>query len=89
MGVWPPSRGKAPRANPPDLPTPTDVPICRAIVGGQADNGRVTEQSNYAVSLADLEKSVRVTPEDMVETQAVSSLHEYVDPAERVPQSAC
>jgi hypothetical protein len=49
---------------------------------GQADNGRVAEQSNYAVSLTELEKTVHVASEDMIEAQAVSSLHEYVDPAE-------
>ncbi len=34
------------------------------------------------MSLTDLEKTVHVAPEDMIEAQAVSSLHEYVHPAE-------
>jgi len=33
-------------------------------------------------SLADLERETRVDPKDMVEEQAVSGPHVYVDPAE-------
>jgi hypothetical protein len=42
----------------------------------------VDEKSPYATTLAALEDSVRVDVADMVEEQAVSSPHGYVEPAE-------
>lgn len=42
----------------------------------------MTETSKYAKSLSDLEDGVRVDPKDMVEEQAVSGPHVYVDPAD-------
>ena len=38
--------------------------------------------SKHVKSLADLERETRVDPKDMVEEQAVSGPHVYVDPAE-------
>lgn len=37
--------------------------------------------SKYAKFLSDLEDEVRVDPKDMIEEQAVSGPHVYIDPA--------
>ena len=47
-----------------------------------SDTVCMTEASKYAKSLSDLEGEVRVDPKDMVEEQAVSDPHVYVDPSD-------
>jgi hypothetical protein len=56
---------------------------------GNSASGRVardttcmTEPSKYATSLSDLEHETRVDPKDMVEEQAVSGPHVYVEPGD-------
>ena len=42
----------------------------------------MTEPTKYEKSLSDLEREARVDPADMVEEQAASAPHVYVDPAD-------